>query len=84
MRKSCAQFVYSAVVLCGRTHGLCAATWVPSEQSVGSRVVIPRLLRTKVGLFYTARYARFTSVFYLLFPTFHMTNNNYNSVYIPI
>lgn len=84
MRKSCVQFVHSASALCGRIHSLFA--WLHAIHMYGGYylAVIPRLLRTYPGLFYTAQTAQFTSVFRIVFPTIHTTNNNYNFLYIPI
>jgi hypothetical protein len=84
MRKSCAQFVYSAVATCGRTHDLYACPATTRGVGGGFWAVIPHLLRTNRGLFYTALGTLFSSVNSLLFPTIHMTNNNYNFLYIPI
>jgi hypothetical protein len=84
MRKSCAQFVYSMLALCGRTHGLYAPLLAMSVWGGYYLAVIPRVSRSHAGRFYTAIHTHFISVICLVVPTIHMTNNNYNFLYIPI
>jgi hypothetical protein len=84
MRKSCAQFVHSSLVACGRTHDLCARCIALLPAGGQYWTVIPRLCRIPPRLFYTAQNTLFSSVKFILFPTIHMANNNYNSVYIHI
>lgn len=84
MRKSCVQFVYTARAFCARTHTLYAHA-VPVLTYAGYyRAVTPHLLRTHGGMLSPALSSHFLSVMGRLFPTIHMTNNNYNFLYIPI
>jgi hypothetical protein len=82
MRKSCAQSVYSALASCARTHHLYARSHALPGWRGYYPAVIPRLVRMQRDLFYTAPNPHSVSVASWLFPTIHMTNNNYNFVYI--
>jgi hypothetical protein len=84
MRKSCVQSVYSMVACCVRTHHLYAHCRSLVCERGYYRLVIPRVMRTMLGLLCTGDIGLFPSVMSQVFPTIHMTNNNYNSVYIPI
>jgi hypothetical protein len=87
MRKSCAYVVQICEQPCGRIHALfafCTHFYGRLADPGYLSATFPRLLRTQTLRFYTANIAHFIPVNWILFPTIHMTNNNYNSVYISI
>jgi hypothetical protein len=84
MRKSCVQFVQTLAAFCGQTHALYAGGCASLMHAGYFRASFARLLRTQTGLFCTVVSSHSESVPRSVSPTFHMTNNNYNFLYISI